>query len=154
MGMIVPLGAIAREARRLRAIGDRARDLGPAWPGVGNVISGHMAQQFFTQGAAGGRPWQPLSPRYRTWKIRKGHPAAILVLSGDLARSLTSRPMSIEEYHPKWAEFGTRDPKGGWHQRGHRLPTRLPKREILFKNPRLSSDVADRLADYIFRGRV
>jgi phage gpG-like protein len=86
--------------------------------------------------------------------VREGHSGAILVRTGDMARSLTGRPMAIEEYHRLYAEFGTDDQKAVWHQRGHLSPTRLPKREILFKTPRMAGDIAEVLADYIFHGRV
>ena len=145
---------IRQAARRLREIGDRAGNLTPAWPGVGGVVAAHMTQQFATAGAAGGRPWKPLNPKYRAWKIRKGFSGDTLIKTGAMRATLTSRPMGIEEYHADHAYFGTRDPKASWHQRGHKRPTPLPKREILFPTDRMQRDITSVLADYIMRGQV
>lgn len=137
--------------RRLRLIGERAGDLTPAWPGVGDIIADAMTQQFATAGAAGGRAWAPLKPEYRAWKIRKGFSPEILIKTGEMRGTLVSRPMDIEDYDKTSAEFGTKDQKASWHQRG---AGNLPKREILFADKKMSRDVNAVLADYILRGQV
>lgn len=136
---------------RLRDIADRAADVRPAWPYVGDTVAGAMVDQFETEGASGGAPWAPLSPPYLRWKIRNGFDPRKLRQTGAMRESLTSDPMAIEEYQPQQARFGSDDPKLHFHQSGTRF---MPARPVLFMTPQLERDVARILVRYIVDGRV
>jgi phage gpG-like protein len=76
------------------------------------------------------RPWVPLSPAYAAWK-QKHHPGKpILVLTGDLRKSLVSKGSEhIEKIGRRNMEIGTSNKTAVWHQFGvrkNRLPIRHP----------------------------
>jgi hypothetical protein len=140
----------------LRGMGHRAGDLRPVWPVIGDAVAGEASRLFKTSGASGGRPWAPLSPAYRRAKIRAGFDERILIRTGAMMRSLTSRPMNIEEYAATWAEFGTRDPKLHFHEDGtKRMPRRpviAPLADVVFRRDPLATMVKDRIVAHIVRG--
>lgn len=150
-GRFVSTTGLSAAARKLAETGARARDLRPAWPAVGDYMARTAAQQFATEGARLGTPWSPLKPPYLRWKIRHGFSPAILIRTGAMRDSYTSRPMSVEEYGRSSAEFGSDDPKAHFHQFGTR---NMPARPILTKTPEMEGTVGDVLAHYIATGRV
>ncbi len=139
--------AALRQLHELRA---RAADARPAWPAVGGVVAGEVREQFASGGARFGRGqrWSPLDPAYLRRKRAAGFSGGILVRTGALRDSLTSRPMSIERYTPDSARFGTSDPKAhfaqGVRRRGRARPvldvTREMRRRI---NKKLSNYLTD-----------
>jgi phage gpG-like protein len=76
----------------LRGVEERAKDLTPAWPEVVRTFRAIVENQFATEGAHGGAPWQPLARATQLDRVRNGlqpgHP--ILVRTGALKRSLTA----------------------------------------------------------------
>lgn len=151
-GRFVSLAGLDAAKRKVALLGVRTRDLRPAWPAVGNYMARLAREQFATRGARLlGRPWQPLQPDYRRWKIRNGFRPDILILTGELRDSYTSRPMSVENHHRQRAEFGSDDPKASWHQHGTR---NMPARPVLVRTPEVDGTVADVLRHYIATGRI
>ncbi len=142
--------AVLRQLRELRA---RATDARPAWPAVGGVVAGEVRQQSDTQGArfGRGRRWSPLSPAYVQRKRAAGFYGGILVRTGALRGSLTSRPMSIESYTPDSARFGTADPKAGFAQEVRR---RGPARPVLDVTREMRRKINRKLRDYLTDGRT
>ncbi len=131
---------------------DRTQGVQVAWPAVGDAIADAMTQQFQTEGVAlTGTPWAPLKPDYLAWKIRKGFDPRRLHQTGEMRRSLTSRPMAIEEYRPFSATFGTDDDKAAFHQNG---TANMPQRKIIEATEDLADDVNSVLARYIFENRL
>src|SRR4030042_2260470 len=85
---------------------------------------------FANSGAFEGlRAWAPLSPGYRTWKMKKVGAKPILTFKGDLRKSLTSKSTNhIEKITTHSLEIGTRDKKAIWHHRG---TNKMPKRKVI-----------------------
>lgn len=100
---------------RISGMSARAENAEAVWPRVGSYLSRQINRQFVTEGAHFGRPWKPLQPSYRLWKIRHGYSRKILVQTGQMRESFTKRPMSIEIYRKDSATFGSSNPKAGWH---------------------------------------
>lgn len=134
---------------RLGAARDRSKDLRPAWGAVGDDVAEAMDMQFMTAGAAAGRPWAPLKPEYQRWKVRHNYDPRTLLKTHEMERTLTSRPMQIEEHHEQYADFGSRDPKLPFHQHGTRF---MPQREVLFWHEPLIARTTRRVRNYIVSG--
>ncbi len=114
-----------------RALNDFQASLGgnsPALAAVADDLRGMIAEQFATEGAAGGTPWTPLaaSTLRKSRHVRSG----ILNLTGALRRSLTdpAAPGHVEEIGGGQLLFGTDLAFAGFHQTGTR---RMPARPIL-----------------------
>lgn len=137
--------------QRIRGIQVRASNPQKAWPSVGAYLSRVANKQFTTEGAYLGKPWQPLKPAYRLWKIRNGYSRKILVQTGVMKRSFTGRPMDIEEYRGNSAVFGSSNQKAVWHHHGTRRNGKRvnPPRPILYVTPEVRSDIRDILAKHV-----
>ncbi len=152
-----------REVRELlRAMRERARDAGPAWPKVGDYIADQVGRQFDSEGAHFGTPWDPRRPDYGPRARMGGEPGwdalrpdfghgPLLVQTGELRRSFTSRPMSVERYEPTRAVFGSDDYRAPFHQHG---TDDTPARPILLATDLMAQDASAILARYIVEGRV
>lgn len=140
----------------LRGMAHRAGDLRPVWPVIGDAVAGEAALMFRTGGASAGRPWAPLTPRYRAWKIKKHYDPRTLIRTGAMMRSLTSRPMGIENHAATYAEFGTRDPNLHWHEHGTRKmparPVMRPLADVVFRRDPIATMVGDLIAAHIVEG--
>lgn len=145
----VTFDAIGQDAvlARLKRMRERASDLRPAWRRVGDLIARYQRVRFRTEGAFPGTPrWAPLTPEYAAWKLATYGPKPILQREGDLIRSLTSRPMDIERYGPRSAEYGTSVPYAHWHQTG---TSRMVARPPLATSPALAREIGRLLGDHI-----
>ena len=152
MTLEVERNEIAKFQRRLKAVARRAENPEGVWPRVGQYLSFTANRQFVTEGMyLLGRPWKPLTSKYRLRKIRMGGSRKILRFSGDMASTLTSRPMSIEQYSGDTATFGSRDPKVAWHHRGtYRDGKRVnPPRPILPFNETVREDIKEIMIAYV-----
>lgn len=106
------------------------------------VLEPATMEQFETEGAAGGTPWQRLEPTTNKLRIRKGFPPAhpILEQTGDLKDSFrTTGANHIEEFGPDSGEWGSAS--HAFHQEAHRNllfgsghETINPARPILYWN--------------------
>jgi len=120
-------------------------DLSPVWRDVQDIFVAMMAQQFATEGGAGGTRWEPLSPTYAARKQREVGSLPILQYSGRLQRSLTSKRDAehIFNHGPSWAEYGTSVPYARAHHYGY-PPRNLPARPVI---PTWSQDEGERIVD-------
>lgn len=113
----------------LEAMAERVSDLRPAWRAIVLYLKAATIQQFASQGARLGSPWQPLSPAYATAKAIRYPGKPILRATDAMFNSLASVTAdSIVELEPQAMSYGTRDRKAQWHQKGTR---RMPARKIL-----------------------
>lgn len=100
----------------------------PALAAIADDLREILAEQFSTEGAAGGSPWAPLAPS----TLRKAHAArvGILQVTGALAASLVDKdaPGHVEECDGEQLLFGTGLPYAVFHQEGTR---RMPARPIV-----------------------
>lgn len=149
--MSIKLGT---SSKQLQSLGARARDVSPAWPKVGAYLSSAVRKQFVSEGAYFGKPWRPLRPEYRRWKIRQGLNRKILVATGAMRKEFTGRPMDLEDYGPKSATFGSNNPRALWHHYGTRHNGKRvnPPRPILVTTQQVRSDVKQILHDWIKDG--
>jgi phage gpG-like protein len=87
-----------------------------------------IAEQFTTEGAAGGTPWAPLAPS--TLRKSRRTRSGILNLTGALLGSLTDpgAPGHVEQTDSGQLLFGSALPYSGFHQTGTR---RMPARPII-----------------------
>lgn len=88
-----------------------------------------MEQEVFE--TAGHGDWPELAESTMRQKAREGYstaPNAVLIASGDLVTSLTSEsPDHIEHISDEGLDFGTADPKAGYHMTGtSKMPARPP----------------------------
>ena len=135
-------------ARTIRRVADNLDNARPLWDELTDRFVAMEVKQFRSEGGHGSGGWAPLSPRYAAWKAgrRKGHGRKgskrraaneeagrrqagnkILVLYGDLSKSLTQRPLGFEHFTPRSMTIGSDVVYGKYHQRGGpRLPRRRP----------------------------
>lgn len=140
-------------ARRLRAVGARAKNVEEAWPNVGNMLATRISRQFLTEGAYFGTKWRKLKPATIVEKRRQGWPTKTLQRTGELKKSFTGRPMNIEEYFPQSARFGSSLDKAVWHQRGtYRNGKRVnPPRKMIVITAEVRRETKDILRRYILK---
>lgn len=142
----------AREVvRLLDQMRSRTDDLTPAWRAVGDHIAGEVDQQFATQGSHFGTPWDPRRPNYGHDMKPDAGWNPLLVQTGTLRDSFTSRPMGVERYSPQSATFGSDDYRAGFHHHG---TSDIPARPILRATEQMAEDASAILARYITEGRV
>jgi phage gpG-like protein len=120
-------------------------DEGPALQTIADDFREMIAQQFASEGRAGGTPWPPLAAATLR---RKRAGAAILFRTGALLESLRgpSGANHVEEIGPDTLTLGSRLPYAIFHQLGTR---RMPARPIIV----LSDARTERWVE-IVRGRI
>jgi len=120
--------------RKLEAIGERARNLMPAYPAVIQVFREIARQAFGTEGAStASGAWAPLKPATVKDRERKGFPGAhpILQRTQRLMRSLTDLTGdTINVQTPTYLGIGSATPYVAYHQ-STAPRTRLPRRAII-----------------------
>lgn len=119
--------------RAVGRIADNVENATPAFEALADRFAAAEQAQFASQGAYGGAAWAPLSPAYAAWKAAH-FPGPILVRTGALRGSLTSRPFGVETIGAMQAVFGTAVSYAGYHQSGTskmpaRPPVKLPESE-------------------------
>lgn len=156
MSLHVNREGIRQIVYRFKGISRRADNLTPVWPRVGTYLAQSNRKQFSTQGMHYGTPWRPLKPDYAQWKLRNGYGRTILVMSGGMKASFTSRPMSIERYYKKSAVYGSNYWLAKFHQDGtHRNGKQAnPPRPMMVKNKQVVGAVHHMIATYIKDGKV
>lgn len=130
------------------------RQTGGAFNKIADFQVREWRKQFDSQGShLTGAKWAPLSPGYRTWKAAHFPGQPILVASGRLRRSLTSRPLGIEEYSLNQIKLGTDVPYAAYHQRGTR---HMPARKIYgtSDDKRRNRLMADIMTRWITKGEL
>ncbi len=114
--------------RALSNFQDSLADNSDSLAAVADDLRQMMAEQFATEGAAGGTPWAPLA----TSTLRKSRRtrSGILNLTGALLGSLTDpgAPGHVEQIDSAQLLFGSGLPYAGFHQTGTR---RMPARPIV-----------------------
>jgi hypothetical protein len=118
----------------LARFGALMANLMPFWPKLVPLFISWMREQFETEGAFAGDPWEQLSEPYATQKARLNPGKGILVASGDL-RGAASRP----ERFPTPRTLTLRVNEAGYEHHGPILEylqkgtTNMPARPLLFE---------------------
>jgi phage gpG-like protein len=120
--------------RTLAAYVDNISDATDLWDKLADRFAAAEKRQFNSEGGYGGSTWPDLSPAYAAWKSRAFPGKPILERTGELKRSLTSRPFGIEVLLPGSMVVGSGLPYGPMHQAGggnlpRRRPVQLPESE-------------------------
>jgi phage gpG-like protein len=111
----------------LTSLKSRVKNLSPAFRSISDNFRETEKKTFDNQGR--GKSWMPLSSTYAAWKAKHYPGRPIMVLTGDLKRSLTSRDANhIERIRHQDMEIGTSDKKGIWHQKG---TSKMPARKLI-----------------------
>jgi len=110
---------------------------------------------FASEGVSGGSKWKALSPRYAAAKRRKFGKKKIMVRTGTLRRSLTTKASShIIRYtmDPNTIEFGTKIGYAAYHIKKKGNPhynPRLPHRDTLQHRRKQVNEYRQVIWDYI-----
>lgn len=106
---------------------ERADDASEALDEMGDIVARLQTREFDTQGGATRSGWAALRPAYAARKAITHPGKPILERDGDLRRSLTVRPFSIDEVDRHVAVFGTDIPYARYHMDGTPfMPARPP----------------------------
>lgn len=137
--------------RTIARMQDRVEDATPVWETLVGRFIALEKRQFATQGAAASGGWAPLSPRYAAWKARHYPGKKILERTGALKRSLTQRPLPIEDLKPDSMVIGSDNEIGGYHQSG---TDRMPRRRPVELTESARRDWVKRIQRYVLTGGV
>lgn len=154
MGITMTAKSTGDVSMKLHEMAVRARNPEPAWENVGSYLSAAERRQWATSGSYFGTPWRPLKPDYLLWKAKHGYSSHILMQTGSLRMSFSSRPMSIEVYNGSSARFGSNHPLAKYHQHGTRRHGKRvnPPRPMMKVTRKVRADVKQILANYVTNG--
>lgn len=118
-------------ARILTGVRRDVQDWRPAWKTLEGDFRGVIEKQFESEGARSGQAWQPLSPAYSVQKVSTWGPQPILVASGDLKSSLTTKgPGNFQIVEKQSLGIGTDISYAKYHQ-SRAARTRLARRPFI-----------------------
>jgi hypothetical protein len=118
--------SIAPVRRKIHAMRDRVDNLTAAWEVLLDWFADQERRQFGSRGARWRSIWPELARSTLTDKRGEGYTTDILVRTGELGRSLSDRPMSVERILPHEVVAGTRVRYAKYHQYGTKyMPRRL-----------------------------
>lgn len=104
-------------------------DLTPVWDDLRDAFWEVEAEQFDSEGAAGGKKWKDLSKRYKAQKIKRYGAKPILHATGALRAAMTSKTSdTIYQKDRNSMILGTSLKYAIYHQRGG---GNLPQREVI-----------------------
>jgi hypothetical protein len=104
-------------SRAFEVMGREADDLTAPLTESGEIVRQSVGEQFLTEGAHAGQPWQRLNRDYERWKEEEfGAGLPILVLTGDM-RAAALSPNAVK-VTPKRLLYEIDDDKAIWHQKG------------------------------------
>lgn len=128
------------------------KNMRPAYEAVADYQANEWAKQFRTGGAYYGTRWPALSPAYARWKAANFPGKPILVRTGRLRDSLTSRPLGIEEFSSKGVRLGSDVEYAQFHQRGTPF---MPRRQLYPTTPQQARarNIAKIMQRHIVSGR-
>jgi phage gpG-like protein len=100
----------------LRALQDSLADQSPALREIADDFRAMMAEQFASEGRAGGTPWAPLAPS----TARRRRSGALLNVTGALLSSLrdVGAPRHVEQIDRQTLTLGSSLPYAMYHQTG------------------------------------
>jgi len=137
MGVDIKIKVVGSERvqRVLRTVDTKIKNFRPIWDDVGDYVRGVFKRQFSSQGASGQTgAWEPLTPAYAKWKEKNYPGRPILVMTGQLKRSVIQKGSSGNIYKKTKNKLvmGTENKLGIIHHKGYRKRGRyLPPRPII-----------------------
>lgn len=130
---------------------ERADNLIPVWMWARRELERSNAANFAANGLPSGKAWDPLDPKYGTWKSSRFPGAPTLVRTGKLFNSLTNLRGLPNFVRKDSAAFGTNVEYAKFHQSG---TFKMPKRQIIFEPPMFAFRLAERTGEWIVDGKV
>jgi phage gpG-like protein len=116
-------------ASQILGVGERAKDLRPAFRKAADILQENAARQFGSAGAYGSGGWAPLAPSTVRRKESLGLNNGILQMTYRLRDSLTGKNADrLERINRQSFEFGTQLQYARFHQSG---TSRMPRRRVL-----------------------
>lgn len=138
--------------RRFQAMRARAANLIPAWQEIADWFVDQERLQWGTRGARFETLWPELAESTRADKLREGWTGDILRRTRELERSLTDRPLSVENLQPSHMSVGTRHRLAKFHHKGTK---RMPKRPLFDTGVIAREGVIGRaVLSWILKGRA
>lgn len=121
--------------RRFLRIGENASDLSTSFESILDTFEEWTGEQFESEGAEFGTPWEPLADSTIRQKARMGaaDPAQPLVMTGALVGSLQGGPGGVRDVGPDQAEWGTHDENAMWHHGRRRSGGNSTPRRPIFE---------------------
>lgn len=133
-------------------------DWRPAWEDIATLVEDGAVEQFRTEGARGGAPWQDLTIEYDRAKTRRWGVRPLLVASGKGYGAVANRydPNHVRKLDAMEMRVGADDsavPYMKYHQSGtlgsfqsdRRGPSGMPRRRPMFLTKKDRVDVLRRL---------
>lgn len=136
-------------ARGFSRFGDKIQDFRPLWEDLKVDFHRIEDEQFDSQGARGGTPWAPLSPRYEAWKAKYFPGQPLLRLTGWMwgvfavgtGMMYTTEPLRLKIEPPM--------SYAGIHQRGNPRGN-LPRRPVVVMTEADKENWVKRIHNYIY----
>lgn len=144
--------SLTQVKRKLREMKARSENLMPAWNAVLDWWTRGNQQHFGTQGKRWRTPWRELNPDYLAWKRSEGWQGDTLVMTSNLRRSLTDRPLPIEHITPHELVAGTNVSYAHFHQDGTK---KMPRRQLINADQvRVEGGATSAVINWIVRGET
>lgn len=132
----------------LHLVARNASDLDGAWDAIGDTLEGMIAEQFDSQGAEFGTPWEALKDDTIAAKQRAGYsdPTRALVATGAMAGS-------VEVHATDGGLELTMDPKVAFHHGEKRSASNpVPRRPVFEITAAVEAYVMNTLQHEVFEG--
>lgn len=137
--LTLEVAGVQQVNRKLGLAAAAVQDLRPVWEDVYDDFLDRESKVFDAQGQSGSKTremgggawgeWEALNEEYAKRKAAEGYGSRILVRTGDLRSSLTSRNAdAVFRADQRSVSMGTKVPYAWYHQTGKGVPKREPIR--------------------------
>ena len=125
-------------------------NLVPAFQSISRMFWRAEKEQFDSYGLRGGAEWLPLSYRYAKWKHKHYPGRPLMVLTGELRRSLTGKSAKSYLYYDRHKmAIGTTVSYAPYHQSGTR---KMPRRPLIALTKDDAMDYAKEIQKHVMKG--
>ncbi len=140
LGLTLTVDGVPLVARVLGVAAKSVRNLQPVWEDIYDDFRSRETAVFEAQGSVQGHEaWTALNANYLKWKQAHGFDSRILIKTGAMMRSLTTKgaPGSVFNSRPLGVEMGTSVPYAIYHQsdrprkKNKDEKDRLPRRTMI-----------------------
>lgn len=135
---------------RLTAINARGRNVRPWFDKLAKALVATQITNFATKGSLAGG-WPPLSPNYGLWKAANKPGRPMMVSSGALLRSVSSRDRLVQSMTGTTMRIGSDVDYAHFHQNGTR---NMPRRKVVVVPESVVKALKFDLAAYVANGKM
>lgn len=140
----------AKAVASLQAIAARTQDTRPWLRKLATALAAAQLMNFSTKGSLAGG-WAPLSPDYGLWKRSNMPGRPMMVSTGRLKASVTSRDRLVQSMTGTSMRIGSDVHYAEFHQSGTR---NMPRRKVVVVPESVIKLLKRDLARYVARGRL